>query len=396
VPAVFLLIAALLVPLPSAAEPVASASPETTTPDSPTAAEERGELARQSCLEAVAHSIRLHQLDPASVDADAICEATAEGAAEGVPRRTLADEISSEIRKARLPFAKPGARHDRGARYSLPYEVWMPRMLSQASGGPTHNTPDNYHALDFLIPTGRKVLAARAGRVVAVVDGAPEDSAEPHSGNTVTVLHEDDTWAVYAHLKAGPVLEEGQRVRRGQWIANSGNSGSSKTPHLHLVVQRMVASGEVESVQIRFGQSGTEGNRLESGRHWGGSPPPKRQLHVYIDGQRSRPNRPIAVGYGSRLKVRVELVQLGGSPTDVTTNPRVHYETMTLWNLHSPEPGQLVVEPVPEIEGRHVKKALPLLNQAEGMVIIYYGVPRDPDYGMERVPFQVFPATPSS
>jgi murein DD-endopeptidase MepM/ murein hydrolase activator NlpD len=44
--------------------------------------------------------------------------------------------------------------------------------------------------------------------------------------------------ALYAHLETGGVLVRiGQRVRRGQTIGRSGNTGHSTAPHLHFVVQ---------------------------------------------------------------------------------------------------------------------------------------------------------------
>lgn len=38
-----------------------------------------------------------------------------------------------------------------------------------------------------------------------------------------------------AHLRAGPMrVREGERVAAGQELANCGNSGNSKQPHLHI------------------------------------------------------------------------------------------------------------------------------------------------------------------
>jgi murein DD-endopeptidase MepM/ murein hydrolase activator NlpD len=43
--------------------------------------------------------------------------------------------------------------------------------------------------------------------------------------------------AVYAHLAPDALVEPGQRVRRGQPIGVSGDSGFSTGPHLHFAVQ---------------------------------------------------------------------------------------------------------------------------------------------------------------
>ena len=57
--------------------------------------------------------------------------------------------------------------------------------------------------------------------------------------NHVRVLHADGTMGVYAHLQPESVtLGPGQRVRVGQRIGASGNTGFSTGPHLHFALQR--------------------------------------------------------------------------------------------------------------------------------------------------------------
>ena len=53
------------------------------------------------------------------------------------------------------------------------------------------------------------------------------------------MLHDDGTTAIYAHLQMDTIrVRPGQRVERGEYIANSGNTGFSSGPHLHFVVVR--------------------------------------------------------------------------------------------------------------------------------------------------------------
>ena len=58
--------------------------------------------------------------------------------------------------------------------------------------------------------------------------------------------------ALYAHLKAeGVLVRVGQRVRAGQQIGLSGNTGFTTGPHLHFVVQ--VNRGmRLESIPVRI------------------------------------------------------------------------------------------------------------------------------------------------
>ncbi len=74
--------------------------------------------------------------------------------------------------------------------------------------------------------------------------------------NFVQILHDDGTHAIYAHLQLDTVrVKIGQRVARGEYIANSGNTGFSTGPHLHFVVLRNIGLRS-ESVPVAFAGPG--------------------------------------------------------------------------------------------------------------------------------------------
>ena len=140
------------------------------------------------------------------------------------------------------PIGPPGtASGDRP--YRLPFAPGTRRLCVQAAHGLFSHQDDQRHAYDFAMPVGTPVLAARAGRVVAVEEassggGASRDHAD--EGNRVVVLHEDGTRAVYLHLvQHGADVSVGDAVRQGQPIARSGNTGWSAIPHLHVHVEAL-------------------------------------------------------------------------------------------------------------------------------------------------------------
>ena len=145
-----------------------------------------------------------------------------------------------EVRLDQLP-GDPRAR-PQDYRYRVPFE--QPRIrVDQGFGGRfSHADPQNFYAVDFALPEGTPVLAARGGVVMQVrsdFEQAGQDRERDGGGaNYVRILHDDGSMALYGHLQAGSVAARvGEPVRQGQCIARSGNTGFSTGPHLHFVVQ---------------------------------------------------------------------------------------------------------------------------------------------------------------
>lgn len=145
--------------------------------------------------------------------------------------------------------------------YRLPFEYGRVRVDQGFGGSFSHNDTQNYYALDFAVPEGTPVLAVRDGWVMQVESDFDKAglNREKFGGraNFIRIVHDDGTMAVYAHLKwDGVQVRTGQRVRAGQRIALSGNTGYSTAPHLHFVLQ--VNRGmRLESIPFRmFGTLG--------------------------------------------------------------------------------------------------------------------------------------------
>jgi murein DD-endopeptidase MepM/ murein hydrolase activator NlpD len=140
--------------------------------------------------------------------------------------------------------------------YYPPFPAGLEFPISQGfDNDVTHSEPPNQYAIDIVMPVGTPVLAARGGRVMDMEQGfrgAAQKKKYLTRSNQVRILHKDGTMAVYAHLQANGVrVRPGAKVSRGQWIANSGNTGYSSGPHLHFVIQ-LNAGMSLESVPFRF------------------------------------------------------------------------------------------------------------------------------------------------
>lgn len=163
---------------------------------------------------------------------------------------------------------EPGARHSPASPYRLPYAVASRHTVTQAYPERiTHTDPSSTHAIDFAMPIGTGVNAARAGTVMQVASdyfGATTADGSTRA-NLVRILHDDGTMAVYAHLHWDSIrVRPGDRVERGELIAASGNTGYSTGPHLHFVVQRN-RGGSIVSVPVQFAGLGGQPVVIESG-----------------------------------------------------------------------------------------------------------------------------------
>lgn len=157
----------------------------------------------------------------------------------------------------------PMSEHRPEQPYRVPFAVATQFPVSQAfPDAITHTTPDSRYAVDVTVPVGTGIYAARGGTVFDVTASNFEggiDPANAATANLVQILHEDGTYAVYAHLNWNSIrVRPGDQVSRGQYIADSGNTGFSSGPHLHFAVLRNRGMGS-ESLPVVFeGANGAE------------------------------------------------------------------------------------------------------------------------------------------
>ena len=157
----------------------------------------------------------------------------------------------------------PAARHRPGQAYRAPFAVATDHPVTQAFPEvATHMTRDSQYAVDVAMPIGTDIMAARGGVVFDVAAsnfrGGLDPARDGPAANVIRILHDDGTYAIYAHLNTNSIrVRPGDRVQRGQYIADSGNTGFSSGPHLHFAVVRN-AGMAIESVPVTFmGQNST-------------------------------------------------------------------------------------------------------------------------------------------
>jgi murein DD-endopeptidase MepM/ murein hydrolase activator NlpD len=215
-------------------------------------------IAANGCLCVVTLRVSILQSDFAAIPKGATYQATLEPGA----RKTLVEARRSGSAQPGLRFTftgtlgSPDAVHHPAHPYRAPFAVGATFNVTQAfPSHVTHVTPDSRYAVDFALPDGTPVYAAREGVVVNVRHDSFRGGAQTamlDQANLIMILHEDGTIGAYGHLQWDSIrVRIGQHVKRGEYIANSGNTGFTTGPHLHFAVLRNAGTAAV-SVPIEF------------------------------------------------------------------------------------------------------------------------------------------------
>lgn len=127
--------------------------------------------------------------------------------------------------------------YDANYQYDLPFKTGNKFNVYQGYNG--NFSHKNENALDFTMPEGTEILAAREGIVVEVVQSNTRNCNTEDCkkyNNYITIIHTDGSFANYAHIKYnGAKVKVGDSVKKSQLIALSGNVGYSSGPHLHFI-----------------------------------------------------------------------------------------------------------------------------------------------------------------
>jgi murein DD-endopeptidase MepM/ murein hydrolase activator NlpD len=135
----------------------------------------------------------------------------------------LAEDLSGAAPAASKAASEVDSLASEGARARFRWPV-RGRILQAFKSGANDG-------IDIAAPTGEAVHAAADGVVTYARDEFKS------YGNPIVIRHADGYVTVYAE-SSEPKVAEGDKVKRGQIIAKSGQSGSAATPRLHFELRK--------------------------------------------------------------------------------------------------------------------------------------------------------------
>jgi peptidase M23-like protein len=118
---------------------------------------------------------------------------------------------------------------------------------------------------------GQPILAPGAGTVVAVADTFPDlpiGSRDPAhaTGNHVVIDHGNQEFSLLAHLQPRSVkVRVGQRVKAGDVLGSTGNSGNTSEPHLHVHLMNGPRMEDSDGLPMPFSDYLLDGKVIERG-----------------------------------------------------------------------------------------------------------------------------------
>jgi len=153
-------------------------------------------------------------------------------------------------------YGDPYAVWDTSLRYAWPFPKGGGYKIIQGYNGSfSHNKEDSRYAIDFSLAVGDTVCATQDGLVMSILQentlGGKTQKYRPYA-NYITLYHADGLITQYVHLAPNSALVEvGARVKKGQAIALSGETGFADGAHLHFNVYRPDLEG-TKSAPIIF------------------------------------------------------------------------------------------------------------------------------------------------
>jgi murein DD-endopeptidase MepM/ murein hydrolase activator NlpD len=140
--------------------------------------------------------------------------------------------------------------------YALPFKKGTTQIVTQGFNGVFSHKGESKYAVDFNLKSGQEVYASREGIVVMTKSDGKRGGVQKEfysDGNFITIEHDDGTLGKYNHLSYNGVkVQVGQRVKRGEFIGISGNTGYTNGEHLHFIVFKPKDENSRIPIKIKF------------------------------------------------------------------------------------------------------------------------------------------------
>lgn len=136
--------------------------------------------------------------------------------------------------------------------YDLPFKEGTRHKVVQGYGGKFSHK--NKAALDFAMPEGTPIYAARGGIIYSFKDDSDEGGpfTNQRKANYIIIRHDDGSFGCYWHLQKNGVAVKKGVVAKGQLIGYSGHTGFVLRPHLHFAVKRKLNYDMDSFVRTKF------------------------------------------------------------------------------------------------------------------------------------------------
>ncbi len=169
----------------------------------------------------------------------------------------------------RIHYGHQRHEHDDDYLYSLPFAPGSTYPITQSHDNLSTHHRGNRYAIDWNMPVGDAVHAARDGLVVSTYHLSAKSSPTGEAtANHIWIRHSDGTIGKYLHLDhEGVFVEEGQSVEAGQLIGSAGNTGYSSGSHLHFSVSTLGGESLYQTFNVKF-KTRSGAQTLVSGREY--------------------------------------------------------------------------------------------------------------------------------
>ncbi len=114
-------------------------------------------------------------------------------------------------------------------------QSWLKPVVAKITSGfgyrtdPKTGKPKEFHnGIDLSVPIGTSIRSPLDGIVSLVSSGGD-------GGNQIIIRHSNGYFTGYAHLSK-QLVKKGDKIKKGDVIGLSGNTGKSTGPHLHLTM----------------------------------------------------------------------------------------------------------------------------------------------------------------